>query len=524
MNHIIRLVRVQMGTVLIDMLSIGNNRKRKPGALLGGLAFFTLILGSVAFFYSFMIGKGLLMYDSIEILPAIMMAVTSIVVLFTTVFKIKGTIFGFKDYDMVMSLPVSTGGIVASRLILLYSLNMVFVCIIMIPMMIAYGILAKPNFLFYILGIVMVLALPMIPIVIASIFGTIIAYAASKFRHSSFISIILSLGLLLGFMGMSFMIKGTGQELVNMTKALTNQVNSIYPLAEMYQKAVCKYDIFAFLTFLGISLSGFLLYSLIVGRIFKKINTLIMTGKYRANYKMGELKQSSPFKALYNKEIRRYFASPLYVLNTAFGIVMLTIAAIALFFVDLDKLTGELQAALLLKKSAPVFISFCLVTCCTTMSSISLEGKSLWIIKSLPVTVKTIFLSKLAVNLSVTAPALIDVFIIGIMLKLSLLQIFIALIITVIIAIFTSLLGLVVNLKFPNFNWLTETVVIKQSAAAMISIFTGMGVVGLLVLFLAVIPLTNLAYLIFIGMIVIMDIVLYRILITWGTKQFTKLY
>jgi ABC-2 type transport system permease protein len=512
-----------MGTLLIDILSIGNNSKKKPKSLYAGFIFFVLVLGSVSFFYSMMIGKGLMMFNSIEVLPVLMMTLTSIIVLFTSTFKVKGTIFGFKDYDMVMSLPISTAGIVASRLILLYCLNMIFVCIVMVPMMIVYGILVKPDFLFYIIGFFTLLSIPLIPIVIASILGTVIAYAASRFRHSNLISIILSLGLMVAVMGVSFTMKDTGEELVNLSKAITDKVNAIYPLAGMYSSAISHYDLTAFLTFLAISLGGFLIYSLLVGKVFKKMNTLIMTGKYHANFKMSELRQSSPFKALYLKEIRRYFSSPLYVLNTGFGIVMLTIGAIALFFVDLDAIAGEAEAAMLFNKGAAAFIVFCVVMSFTSAASISLEGKSLWIIKSLPVSAKFIFMSKIAVNLTVIAPALLDAVLIGIGLKIGALQTFLAIIITIVTAIFTAVFGLVVNLQFPNFNWITETVVIKQSAAAMISVFTGMAAAGLLIIFLAVIPSVNAAYLLYIGIMVIVDIVLYRIMNTWGVKQFQQL-
>jgi ABC-2 type transport system permease protein len=72
-------------------------------------------MSAISFFYSFMVGSGLKMFNSLDILPALMMAVTCVIILMTTVFKVKGTVFGFRDYDMVMSLPVSIGGIVASR-------------------------------------------------------------------------------------------------------------------------------------------------------------------------------------------------------------------------------------------------------------------------------------------------------------------------------------------------------------------------------------------------------------------------
>ena len=116
-----------------------------------------------------------------------------------------------------------------------------------------------------------------------------------------------------------------------MTKALSDQVNSIYPLSSFYTKAVCDADFLALSIFLGISLLSFLLYSLMIGKVFKKINSSLMAGSYRVNYQMGELKQSSPLKALYKKELKRYFSSALYVLNTGFGIVPIDFLSIAAF-------------------------------------------------------------------------------------------------------------------------------------------------------------------------------------------------
>jgi ABC-2 type transport system permease protein len=157
------------------------------------------------------------------------------------------------------------------------------------------------------------------------------------------------------------------------------------------------------------------------------------------------------------------------------------------------------------------------------MSSISLEGKNLWIIKSLPVEPKIIFKSKLAVNLIITAPALLDALIIAVILKTNFLQTFFIVIVTAVFALFVSLFGLLVNLKFPNFNWNTEVVVIKQSAATMIALFTGMGAAGLLAVCLIAIPSVNVGYSIFIGLMIVVDLVLYRIIMNWGSKQFARL-
>jgi ABC-2 type transport system permease protein len=523
MMKVLRLVSVQLWIVLGEMLAIGTKQKKKAKVLYTGIAFFTLLMSAIAFFYCFMIGTGLKMFNSIQILPALMMSITSMIVLFTTTFKVKGTIFGFRDYDMVMSLPVSTGGIVASRLIILYLINFMFVCIIMIPMMIAYGILARPEATFYLFGIILTFFIPLVPIVVASFLGTIIAYAASKFRYSNLLNIVFSLALLTTFVGLSFTMGDSGQELVDMSKNLTDQVNSLYPLAAMFTEAVTAYDITAFVSFLAISLFAFCLYTILVGKAFKKINTLIMTGSYRSNYKMGELHTSSPMKALYIKELKRFFSSPSYVLNTGIGVVLLTVGAIALLFVDLGEVLGDPQATSALKNSGPLFISFCVMMTCTTMASISLEGKNLWIIKSLPISPKTIYKSKIAVNLTIAAPALLDAILVGIALKAGFLQTVFMVLLTIVSSVFIALYGLLMNLLLPNFNWTSDVAVVKQSASSMASVFSGFGVIAIQTAILFLIPNMVLAYLSYILLMGIVDFVLYRTIMTYGVKRFAQL-
>ena len=523
MKKVMRLVSVQLWAVLGDFLSIGGTKKKTPKVLYAGVVFFVLLMSGISFFYSLMLGSGLKMFDSLELLPVVMMAVTCIIILMTTIFKVKGTIFGFRDYDLVMSLPVSTGTIVASRLFILYAINFLFVIIMIIPMMIVYGLLAKPSMAFYIIGIITMFFIPFLPIIVASILGTIIAYVASRFRYSNFLNIIFSLALFLGIMGLSFTIDDNGQEMVDMGKALTNQVYSIYPFASLYRDAIIDYNILSFLLFLGISLVAFLLYTLVVKVVFKRINTLIMTGRYSTKFKMGELKTSSPLKALYVKELKRYFSSPLYVLNTGFGIVMLTIGAVASIFVDLGEILGDPQATGLFSNNIAVFVVFCVVLTSSTMASISLEGKSLWIIKSMPIDPKTVFFAKILVNLTIISPAILDSIILVGVFNLGSLKTLLMVLITFACALFISFFGLLINLLLPNLNWTSEVIVIKQSAASMVTIFSAMGYVGLLIISLVLLPSYSLAYLVYFILTVVIDVILYRIVLTYGTKRFLAL-
>jgi ABC-2 type transport system permease protein len=125
-----------------------------------------------------------------------------------------------------------------------------------------------------------------------------------------------------------------------------------------------------------------------------------------------------------------------------------------------------------------VVIAYCMILCSPCSASISLEGKNLWILKSMPVDEKTIFMGKLGLGLVVTIPiGILSSIIIYIALGLSFVQWLVILLLTIACGMLSSTLGLMVNLMFPKIEFKSPTEVVKQSAASGISIFAGMFIV-----------------------------------------------
>jgi ABC-2 type transport system permease protein len=313
------------------------------------------------------------------------------------------------------------------------------------------------------------------------------------------------------------------QAFVEMSQALNNQINNIYPLSETYYKAVIKGDIALMLIFIAVSILAFMLFSLAVGKVFKRINTVIMTGRYKANYKLGRLKNSSPLKAIYIKDLKRYFASPIYVMNTGFGVVMMVLGSIALPFINLNTIAGDMDISGSIKDLIPIFITLCIATSSTTMASISIEGKNIWILKNLPVSVSKIFASKILVNLTILTPALLSSIFISFIMELPFINGLLIMLSVVSFSVFVSLYGLVINLSFPNLSWTNETVIVKQSTASMISIFSGMGMTAIQYLLIMVLGNVISGMLLFIGLLWILNIILYGRLGNGGRRQFARL-
>lgn len=452
-------------------------QKRKAMAMAIGALILTVYFAGISYFYSDQLGKAFQMVDAMELLPGLMMASASLVTLVTTIYKVNGTLFNFRDYDMIMALPVKTGVIVASRMLMLYVLNFGFVLLVMVPAGVVYGLRAGPDKLFYGLFAFSLLLLPLVPIVVATAVGVAIHLVSARFRYKNLINILLSVAALVAFMAGSGSINTSGVDLADVGGSMLTLIQRMYPLTRLYVEGVCNFKMSSFLTFAGISLLTFGVFAGIVGLRFKRFQTAMTTISTRRNYVMRSQAQDSPLMALYKKELRRYFASPIYVLNTGFGVVMYTVMAVALMFFRPESIGQLLEMPMFsdyVQRMAPLVAAVFMALSSTTTCSISLEGKGLWIAKSLPVGTMTVFLSKILVNLSITLPA---VFVNGLLLMMALKTGFVdsilLLLVPAVYAVFVSLMGLVVNLHFPYLDWVSETQAVKQSAATLISMLLG---------------------------------------------------
>jgi len=155
----------------------------------------------------------------------------------------------------------------------------------------------------------------------------------------------------------------------------------------------------------------------------------------------------------------------------------LLVISIALLFISSESL-GQLieipQLSDYLGRMAPLVVSLFVILSCTTSSSISLEGNNLWILKSSPVSPKSILLGKVAVNLTITIPiTLLCCVMLMISLRTGWIDSLLLFVIPVLYACYSAMLGVIANLKFPKLEWTSEVAVIKQSASVLVSMFVG---------------------------------------------------
>ena len=459
------------------------------------------------------------------VLNIIMMA-ASIMTLFTTIYKVNGTLFGFGDYDMQMALPIKTSTLITSRILILYGLNFLFVLGVMVPAAVAYAIIAQPAAAFYPLYIVMMLATPMLPIIIATVIGTLIAAAASRFKRKNGMNVILTVAAFMVFMivWLGFW-TNSGDIIINFADiggTINGVLMSIYPLIGLFGNAVAQFDMLSFLLFLLISFGAFAVFVAIIAKLFQRINTSITTTRAAANYKMTQLKTAPPKKALYKREMKRYLSSSRYVLNTAVGPLLLIVFAIILMVSGTEGFgvySDIPQFATLIAIAAPMGIAFFLVIATPSASAISLEGKNLWIVRSLPVDTRLVLKAKINVTMTLYYPSVIICgTLFNIAIKPEPLVAIGMYLIPLAYSYFAALFGLKCNLDSPNFDWTNEVTVVKQSKPVLITMLVGM-VLTIAPALLALVTGPVIMAVMF-ALVTVLDIILYRSLMSKGVRQF----
>ena len=471
----------------INSLSKGVSTSNEKKKLLITTATLLLIAAVICFMsttYSIALATVLKPMGYLDLILIVAVLFSCILSFITSIYKAQGTLFSSKDYDLLMALPIRNSTILTSKILSLMSINYIGTALVIVPASIVYFIYnGSLSWTFFIILIIGLIFIPMIPIISASIIAVAITFISSRFKHKNIVTTVVLLIMILSMNMQNYI-----NEFIANSDSIVKGLSSIYLPAMYLKEALVNYDIFALIKFILISIVPFLIFILVFSKTFKVINGKLSESYKKANYKVSKLEASSVIKSLITQELRRYFATPIYVMNTAFGMVLLVAASIATLFVSKETLVeflGYPEIANMIPVEILVFLVFTIGLSCTTNSSISLEGNRLWILKSLPIEPNDIFKGKIITNLIITIPASIIAnvfFYIG--LKFDIKYLIFNLVISIVFAIVSAILGIIINLYFPKMEWTNPTTVVKQSASVMITIL------GILILILVVVAVS----------------------------------
>ena len=409
----------------------------------------------------------------------------------------------------------------------------------MLPAIIVYAIYEKTNLSFYIISLIMLVLLPIIPTIIACIIGYIIKGLSSRFKTKNIVQIVLTSAMLLLIFYASFNIQGLIANIIQNAKNINEVITKIYYPAGLYINLIQNFNILDLAILLAINIIPAIVFVYVASIFYFKITSKL--GEKGKNTKKSSWEKSvdktfkvrSQLKGLINKEMKRFFSSPVFIINAGFGMVLMVVITIAMS-VNFDGMIQTLiqgknigipidEIKAMMPKIFYGFVVFTSSMTCITASMISLEGKSFNITKSLPVAPEKILLAKILTSNIISIPIiLICDIIFFVIFKVVIIDIIFILLASIIMPTFTALIGILMNLKYPKMDATSDTEVVKQSMSSTLSVFIGMfvGMSSIGIMFLGSKINLNLFIMLELLLFGISIFVLWKILKKYGTQKF----
>lgn len=422
-----------------------------------------------------------------------LMALLALVLgVFGSVFSTYSSLYLAKDNDLLLSMPVPVRTILASRLLSVYLMGLLFSAAATVPAVLVYASTCGVTAASVLGGLLYVLVLSLAVLLLSCVLGWVVARLSLRFRNKSWLTVALSLAVVAVYYYFYFRAQEMLQRLLANAKTIGEKLgggfNPLYLLGRGAQG-----DLLRMLPVLLLLLALLAL----VWYVLEKSFLGIATGSGAAaktRVRRGEIRARSVSRALLGRELKHFVSNPNYMLNCGLGVVGCVACAAALLWKGaalaetLGQVFGEAPGAVAVLAAAAV----CLLNCMNniTAPSVSLEGKTIWIVQSLPVTGRQAVFAKLRAHLTVALPPMLLLGVCaGAALRLTLPETAALLLLGVLDCVFIAAAGLWLNLLQPNLNWTNEIVPIKQSMTVLLVSLLGfvaaLAIAGLYMLVLA---------------------------------------
>ena len=449
---------------------------------------------------------------------------------FGSVFNTYSGLYLAKDNDLLLSMPIRASVIVASRLLSVYLMGLLYSAVVMIPAWIVYMVTDGITIGNVIGGIILTFLISVIVMVLSCLLGWVVAKISLKLKHRSMITVFVSLLFIFAYYFFYFKAENM------LTDLLTNLVvygdrikGSAYPLYAFGNVGVG--DVKSTIIVLAVvALVFFIMWYMIAGSF---LSVATATGKVsRTVYRKGDMKQQGMYKTMLDREFKHFTSSPTYMLNCGIGLFLMPIGAIALLvkgremFALLTGVFGSQDGMVLLLLS----LILCGVVSMNVMTapSISLEGKSLWIAQSLPVTSWQVLRAKLDMQIILNIiPLALCLICVAFVYPFKAGQLLIMSVHVLSYVFLMAVFGLFMGVMRPVLTWTNENMPVKQSAAVMITMFGGFGYTFLLFAGYTMLQGWTLGYVwymsIFTAADIVIGVVFYAWLRTRGSAKFAEL-
>ena len=495
------LLKVQITMIwTTQVMGARKNFEKKVGAnalpIVGGI--FAVVGALIMMVYIYGVSTGVALAGFTRLLPLAGILFGALPGVILTFVKANGVLFAYKDYDFIMSLPIKKSTIIYSRIAALYAAEGIWSFAIMFPVFLAYFTFEAVTIPRLIGALFALILGPNLAVSAAILLAFAVAALAAKLHFKSLgmvIGGIFGLLFMVAYLFFIFTLSFNADKLS--AGAAGNFQATVFSVASsvglVYLPSLWIADFFrsgslvSFLLFVLVSVGAPAAIVAIISHFNDRINALVSEDKVQKKFTTKQIstKSVTPFVALIRKEIQTIIGYPAVFVNMLFGcLLMVILAFISLFFntssivanfVPVSEVPRYLPLARTIFGMATTWFGtsmFCAAN--SAAISYSLEGRSNWLMATMPVSSRQIFGAKIAVNMLYVAffSILTQIFFLipgHITIETALRNVILPLCIVFLVAN----VGLAIDIRRPNYDWTSVIDITKRSLSVTVSSLVG---------------------------------------------------
>ena len=395
---------------------------------------------------------------------------------FGSVFNTYAGLYLAKDNDLLLSLPIPVRAMMASRLLGVYLMGLMYSAVVTLPAVIVYWAVASHSLAAILGGVIMILTVSVIVLILSCVLGWAVAKISLKLKHKSFVTVLASLVFIAAYYFFYFkasqMLQTLAANAMVYGEAIRGKAYAIYLFGRAWEG-----DPIAVLAVVAVTAILLALTWYVLSRSFLRIATASgSVGKVK--YREKAVKMRAIPQAMFRKELSRFTASPNYMLNCGLGILLIPVGGVLLLIKGawlrdfaVTELGWNVEFLTLIAAGA-----LCVMASMVDISapSVSLEGRNLWLVQSLPILPREALLAKLRLQICLTGVPLAFSGVCAILsLRPGISGAAILLLLPQAFSVLMAAFGLLMDLKRPNLHWTNEIAPIKQNLSVMVVLFGG---------------------------------------------------
>lgn len=343
------LLKVQMLAVWTSQ-RLGRRRNGKRGA--NGLTVTLIIASGIGILvlggYLYAFGMGLAAFGFDKLVPLIAVLIASLSGVVFTFAKSNGLLFGYKDYDFIMSLPVKKTVVIASRVGAMYSMEIFWALITMLPLYLGYFSTAEITPLRLLMVPISILLAPNLATSVTILLAWALTALGAKLHFKNFNTVIggivgmaIAMLYIVGVTWFSGTMSHDGESVEYLAThyneiiyGMANTVGTVYVPSLLVANVFAQGNVLSLFIFIVLSVGSPALIIALLAKFNDRVNASVVTQTANKKFATSQIstKKNGIFRAMVLKEFRTLFGYPIYFFQLGFGVIICVILALVVAF------------------------------------------------------------------------------------------------------------------------------------------------------------------------------------------------